>query len=337
MRSKSDNRGPTSWDVARLAGVSQSTVSLVFAGKDEKRVTAETRLTVLKAADELGYRLNSSARALKLGTQRLIALAVPNVSNPYFAAVLKVISIAAQHEGYATALINAGEDFADAQVLMRSLNAHTFDGLIVWESPWSGEASRVLPATVIVNDGESPAGASLFIPAPAIVATAIDHLAGLGHRRIVRLGFSLSAAPFRARSRAFRNCLAGRGLSYDPHFELEVPFGATASDALTLLMASSDRPTAIVCDDDLLAPLAYRAAAKNGLSVPGDVSVVGIGDIDLARLMEPELTTVAIPAEAVGRAAIDILFRKIRKQETTDAPQTIATHLIERASTGKPG
>lgn len=70
-------RGPTSWDVARLAGVSQSTVSLVLTGKDAKRVRSETRLAVLKAAEDLGYRPNSSARALKLGTQRLIALAAP--------------------------------------------------------------------------------------------------------------------------------------------------------------------------------------------------------------------------------------------------------------------
>lgn len=332
MAAEDRNRGPTSWDVARRAGVSQSTVSLVLAGKDARRVRDETRLAVLKAAEDLGYRPNSSARALKLGTQRLIALAAPNVSNPYFAAVLKAVASAAEADGYTTALINAGEDPPDGRGLMQSLTAHSFDGLIVWESPWSNQAKSILPETVIVHDGDWQANASVFISARQIIGSAIGHLVELGHRRIARLGFDLPASPFRARARAFGDCMSAHGLSADSDLEIEEPFGSTSSARMTALLAAKSRPTAVICDDDLLAPLVYRAAMTVGLRIPEDVSVVGIGDIDLAQLLEPQLTTVAIPAEIVGKAAFAALLQKMQGGQS-EVPITVDTHLVIRAST----
>ncbi|MFB9951140.1 LacI family DNA-binding transcriptional regulator [Rhizobium puerariae] len=325
-------RGPTSRDVARAAGVSQSTVSLVFSGKDSGRINPATRDAVLSAANALGYRLNASARALKLGTERLLALAVPNAANPYFAAVLKAAAMAARARGYAVVLINAGDDPGDGERLLESLAAHTFDGLIVWENPWTPTAGGFVPATVVVADGMEPGDAAVFIPAATMVRSAIGHLAGLGHRRIGRLGFDMAAVPFRARALAFREALAEHALPFDSRFEIEEAFGATASERLTALLSGASRPTAILCDDDLLAPLVYRAAARLGLRVPSDISVVGIGDIDLARLMEPELTTVAIPADIVGETLVEAV---LERNEGGGAPplRTIETHIVIRGST----
>lgn len=329
-------RGPTSWDVARLAGVSQSTVSLVLAGKAARRVGEETRAAVLDAAESLGYRPNSSARALKLGSERLVALAAPNVSNPYFAEVLKAVASAAGNHGYTVALVDAGEDPPDGRGLMRSLAARSFDGLIVWESPWSDAARAMLPETVVVADSERPDGADVFICAPEMMRSALDHLGELGHRRFARLGFDLPAAPFRARARAFRDWLGAHDIAPVP--DIEEPFGATASPRLAAALGGRGRPTAVVCDDDLLAPLVYRAARQAGLRIPEDVSVVGIGDIDLARLLDPPLTTVAIPAHAVGMAAFDVLMRKI-EGGGEEEPVVIATGLVARGSsaTFRPG
>lgn len=328
-------RGPTSRDVARAAGVSQSTVSLVFSGKDSGRINPATREAVLSAANALGYRLNASARALKLGTHRLLALAVPNAANPYFAAVLKAAAAAARTRGYAVVLINVGDDPADGERLLESLAAHTFDGLIIWENPWTPKAGGFVPATVIVADGLAPGDAAVFIPAGAMVRDAIVHLADLGHRKIGRLGFDMAAVPFRARAQAFREALAEHALRFDPRFEIEEPFGSTTSERLTTLLSDPDRPTAILCDDDLLAPLVYRAAARLGLRVPADISVVGIDDLDLARLMEPELTTVAIPADMVGETLVEAALERI----AGDGPyklRTIATRLVIRGSTAGP-
>lgn len=332
MGNEERRRMPTSRDVARMAGVSQSAVSLVFSGKDAGRVTEATRNAILSAADELGYRPNASARALKLGTHRLIALAVPNVANPYFAAVLKAAANAAQAQGYGVVLINIGEDPVDGQRLLESLAAHTFDGLIIWENPWTSRAAGFLPATVIVADGSAPGDAAVFISADRMVADAIDHLAALGHRRIGRLGFSVAAAPFRARAEAFRDCLARHGLVFDPRLEIEEPFGSDTSDRLAALLAVKDHPTAILCDDDLLAPLVYRAAARTGLRIPQDLSVIGIDDLDLARLMEPQLTTIAIPPDEVGQVVVETVLHKIR-EKSAPALRTIRTRLVERAST----
>lgn len=332
MTRRNQPKGATSLDVARQAGVSQSTVSLVFSGKDGGRVTPERKQAVLDAAEQLGYRPNSSARGLKLGTQRLFALVVPNVSNPYFSSVLKAATLTAREDHYATVLIDAGEGPQNnTGHMLESLAAHTFDGLIAWEAPWTDQAKKILPASVVIVDGDSDSHADVFISATHMIHTAIDHLVVLGHQRIVRLGFDLAAMPFRARSRAYRDSLHRHGLSYDARFEVEEPFGATVSEGLTALFRCEDYPTAVVCDDDLLAPLVYRAAIRAGRRIPEDISVVGIGDIELASLLEPPLTTIAIPASDLGRMAVESLFRKIRGEAS--AVQTVETHLVIRAST----
>lgn len=323
---------PTSRDVARLAGVSQSTVSLVFAGKAEGRVTPERRDQILQAAQTLGYRPNSSARGLKLGTQKLLALGVPNVSNPYFASVLKSIIVSAAANGYATVLINTGEYGDDPERLLLSLDAHAFDGMIFWEASWAARALEIMPTSVVVVDGDSAHGADVFIPSGVIVRTMVDHLVALGHTRIARVGFNLEANTFRVRSRAYREGLQAHGLAYDARWEIELPFDGTSSAAIEALLSAKDRPTAFVCDDDLLAPLVYRAAVRCGLKIGESVSVVGIGDIALASLLEPPLTTVAIPTQSLGESAVEIFLRKRAGQPSTLS--TVQTPLILRDSTG---
>ncbi|ODP35698.1 LacI family DNA-binding transcriptional regulator [Pandoraea sp. ISTKB] len=323
---------PTSRDVARLAGVSQSTVSLVFSGKAEGRITPERRDQILQAAQTLGYRPNSSARGLKLGTQKLLALGVPNVSNPYFAAVLKSIIGSAAANGYATVLINTGEYGNDPERLLLSLDAHAFDGMIFWEASWTARALEIMPTSVVVVDGDSPDAADVFIPSDVIVREMVDHLASLGHTRIARVGFDLEANTFRVRSRAYREGLQAHGLTYDARWEIEVPFGTTSSAAIEAVLSQAAPPTAFVCDDDLLAPLVYRAATRCGLKVGESVSVVGVGDIELASLLEPPLTTMAIPTQSLGESAVDIFLRKRAGQPATVS--TVQTRLILRESTG---
>ncbi|MGO4839699.1 substrate-binding domain-containing protein, partial [Rhizobiaceae sp. 2RAB30] len=167
-----------------------------------------------------------------------------------------------------------------------------------------------------------------------MVGAAMDHLAALGHRRFARLGFDLPAAPFRARARAFRDWLGVHDIV--AAVDIEEPFGATASPRLAAALGGRNRPTAVICDDDLLAPLAYRAARQAGLLIPGDLSVVGIGDIDLAQLLDPPLTTVAIPAQSVGRAALGALFGKIESDVRQD-PIVIETTLVVRGSSAAAG
>ncbi|WP_174990027.1 LacI family DNA-binding transcriptional regulator [Pandoraea aquatica] len=326
---------PTSRDVARLAGVSQSTVSLVFGGKAEGRVTPERREQILQAAQTLGYRPNSSARGLKLGTQKLLALGVPNVSNPYFASVLKSVIGSAAANGYATVLINTGDSGEygnDPERLLLSLDAHAFDGMIFWEASWTARALEIMPTSVVVVDGDSSADADVFIASDVIVREMVDHLASLGHTRIARVGFDLEANTFRVRSRAYREGLQAHGLKYDARREIELPFGETSSSSIEALLSQPDRPTAFVCDDDLLAPLVYRAATRCGLKVGESVSVVGVGDIELASLLEPPLTTVAIPTQSLGEAAVDTFLRKRAGQPTKVS--TVKTKLVLRDSTG---
>ncbi|MFM0740879.1 LacI family DNA-binding transcriptional regulator [Paraburkholderia xenovorans] len=332
MKRNGQIKTPTSVDVARLAGVSQSIVSLVFSGKDGGRITPERRQAVLDAAEQIGYRPNSAARGLKLGTQRLLALVVPDVSNPYFAAVLKFAAAAARKQGYATVLINADQDqIEDAEHLIMSLSTHSFDGLIAWDAPWVSRVKEVLPASVVIVDGDVSDGADVFISSTRIIRMAVDHMAALGHRRIARLGISLRIPTFRARAQAFRDSLHAHGLEFNENFEVEVPFGATSSERLTELLQMQEYPTAVVCDDDLLAPLVYRAAIRAGRRIPEDVSVIGVDDIALASLLEPPLTTIVIPAQTLAEVSVEVALKKLRGQSETVRVMDI--ELVVRGST----
>jgi DNA-binding LacI/PurR family transcriptional regulator len=143
---------PTSVDVARRAGVSQSAVSLVFGGKASGRVGKRTQEAILQAARELGYSPNSAARTLRSGRSRLVALAVPDVSNPYFAAVLQGAEQAARKYGYAVMLAQVRDEQDRQQVLFDALTSRSVDGLLLCEldSPTKSEQRALQGKTVLV-------------------------------------------------------------------------------------------------------------------------------------------------------------------------------------------
>jgi DNA-binding LacI/PurR family transcriptional regulator len=329
------SRAPTGRDVARRAGVSQAMVSLVMAGKSDGRISPERRDLVLRVAQELGYRPNPAARSLRLGVAHSVALIVPNVANPFFASVLLGAERAAREHRYAVMLLDTGEDPNWQDWISDVVASRSIDGCIVYAAdPVPASFVRALGRNVVLVEARSRVASTIQLDIAGGTRAAMRHLLGLGHTRIAHLAAAYPKATFAARQATYRRMMAAASLPSPPALEVESSFAPEeATAAAGSLLSARPTPTAIFCDDDLLAAGVYKAASALGLRIPDDISVVGFDDIDVARLLQPELTTVAIPAEAVGRLAMSSLLSLIQSGHTTS--MTTELKLRVRGSTSR--
>lgn len=320
-------RGPTGWEVARAAQVSQSTVSLVLAGRAEGRVSARTQDLVRRIATELGYRPHAAARSLRLGRSGLVLLVVPDVQNPFFVRVLDGAQRAAQ-ENRCSVVLGSGEY---GTVINDSVYA--VDGMLVCSKEPPGMASGIGQVPMVVMDNTAPSGVpTIRLGVAAGMSAAVRRLIALGHRHIGYVRAEPRTATFLARWQAFRRAI-GEVRTQVCSAALSV-HGAEES-AMTLLGTPGDRVTAVVCDDDVLAAGVYRAAQRLGLRIPDDLSVIGFGNTSVAELLYPDLTTVELAGEELGRLGLITLLELIDGKEP-DARAVLPTRLLERDSIAPP-
>jgi DNA-binding LacI/PurR family transcriptional regulator len=322
----------TSVDVAKHAGVSQSTVSLVFSGKGHGRVSEATQDRVRRAARELGYRPNVAAQALRLGTSRAVALLVPDVTNPFFSRVLRGAQRAAAAAGYTVALVDTANDRRWQEQSFEALRAGPVDGYLLFEVSTPDALRGDEP--VVLMEAEAPGRPSVRFDAEAGAAAAFEHLVELGHRRIGHLAAAFDAPTFHLREAARRSVLTKAGIDPDeqPRVLTPITIDDARDGALSLL---EGKPTAVMCDDDIIAAGLYLAARERGVRIPKDLSVVGFDDMDFARVLEPPLTTVALDAEQLGASSFELLEarmagKRVRKRVVLPA------ELLVRGSTGPP-
>ena len=298
--------------MARRAGVSQSTVSLVLSGKGRGRISARTEEAVRAAAAELGYRPNVAARALRTGVARTVGLVVPDITNPFFGRVLRGAQRAAQQAGYTVVLVDVGNDRAWEAASLEALLA----GPVGRAAALRGRAAARGAGEHGDRDRESaPASCrSSRLDVEAGIDAAIDAPArARATRRIGHLASAFDAPTFELRARDAAARLGERGPSPAPRVEALFTFETAArGGARPLLDAPS--VTAVMCDDDILAGGVYLAARERGLRIPGDLSVVGFDDLDFARVLAPPLTTIAVDAEGLGAAALRALAEDLRRR-----------------------
>jgi LacI family transcriptional regulator, repressor for deo operon, udp, cdd, tsx, nupC, and nupG len=301
-------------------------VSLVLSGKGRGRISATTEAAVRRAAEELGYRPNVAARALRTGSARTVGLVVPDVTHPFFGRVLRGAQEAAWREGYAVVLADAANDRSWELASLAALRALTVDGYLFFEvdAP-PGEPVRAVAIETFSRD--MPV---VRTDAAGGTRAAVGHLQELGHRRIGHLASEVEADTFRLRLDAFRETVGDTDLRALSAFTID----ASRSAARTLL-DRDDRPTAIVADDDVLAAGAVLAARDAGLRVPDDVSIVGFDDLELAKLLSPPLTTVAVDAEGLGAAAFEALHETLTGG-TPAHERVMPVELVVRGSTAPP-
>jgi DNA-binding LacI/PurR family transcriptional regulator len=322
----------TSVDVARRAGVSQSTVSLVFSGKGKGRVSEATQDEVRRCARELGYRPNLAAQALRLGSSRAVALLVPDITNPFFARVLRGAQRAAQSAGYTVALVDTGNDRRWEEQSFEALRAGPVDGYLLFEvSPPEGLGPD---EHVVLIEAKAQGRSSVRFDSERGAADAFGHFVELGHRRIGHLAAAFDAPTFHLRDAARRRVLTEAGLDPDaqPRATTDITIDAAREAAGPLLDA---HPTAIFCDDDIIAAGLYMAARERGVRIPRDLSVIGFDDMDFARVLEPPLTTVALDAELLGATAFELFEAQIAGRRRR-AATVLPAELVVRGSTAPP-
>jgi DNA-binding LacI/PurR family transcriptional regulator len=320
---------PTSIDVARCAGVSQSTVSLVFSGKGRGRVSEATQERVRRCARELGYRPNVAAQALRLGASRAMALLVPDMTNPFFSKVLRGAQRAAAEAGYIVILVDTQNDRHWESQSFEALRAGPVDGYLLFEV--SAPEALGPDENVVLMETEAPGRPSVRFDGEAGAASAFEHLVELGHRRIGHLAAAFRALTFEHREKSRRRVLSEAGL--DPDAQPRVTTPITIEDARqngrTLL---DEEPSAVFCDDDVIAAGLYLAARDRGIKIPNELSVVGFDDMEFARVLEPPLTTVALDAELLGAKAFELLELQLNGKRTSKRV-VLPAELLVRGST----
>ena len=315
-------RSPTMQDIADAAGVSQSTVSRVLTGAPNAiPINPATRERILEAARQMRYRPNPLARGLRGARTMLLGVIVREITDPFFAGAIDAISTEANRRGYNVVLGHAHGRTDEAIALRAVLETRHCDAILL-----VGDTSDQPRLMDDLRDTNSPVvglwqGTS---PTPGIsivgvdnqfgVSGLMDHLLGLGHRKIAFVGGAFIEGrligDIGERRAAFLQRAAAEGLETPVGFirDARNTLGGGAG-ALKELMALPDRPTAIVASTDVLAIGALHAACYLGIDVPGQLSIVGFDDLPIAEYTTPTLTTVRMPiaemAAAGVRAAID--------------------------------
>ncbi len=318
-------------DVAARAGVSIKTVSNVV--NDYVHVAASTRARVQQAIDDLNYRPNLSARNLRSARTGLVALAVPELDSPYFAELARHVVRAAETRGW-TVLVDQTDGLADRErLVMDGIRGHLIDGLIF--SPLASGREELVArrdSTPMVLLGERVYDGPfdhVAIDNVAAARLAVEHLLGLGRRRVAAIGEQRheSAGTARLRARGYGEALRANGI--EPAAELvrftESYHRADGAAAMADLLDEGAAPDAVFCFNDLMALGALRTLAERGVRVPQDIAVVGFDDIEDGRYSIPSLTTVRPDKQALAERAVDLLAGRLGGTDTggpreVDAP-----------------
>jgi DNA-binding LacI/PurR family transcriptional regulator len=314
-------------DVAREAAVSPATVSRVLTGT--KPVSADREQRVRAAVDRLGYRPNPAAQGLLRGATHTIGVVVPDLSNPYFAEVLKGVTNAAEMADFRTLVCDTSENEEAEYEAAMELSRWT-DGLVLCSPRMShgrlAELANSVPQLVCVNRlGRGRSVPAVVVDFEAGVASLCRHLRELGHRRVAYLRGPSRAWSERARQRALR---AATG----PDFEIvQAACGSSDIDGYRATDAALEsKPTALMAFSDHVALGVLARLAEVGVSVPDDVSLTGFDDISLSRLVSPRLTTVTVRKQDLGRRAWELL------SGTGEGIMTVSPELVVRCSTAAP-
>jgi DNA-binding LacI/PurR family transcriptional regulator len=301
-------------------------------------VAAATRERVMEAAEALGYRPNILARGLVRGRSYAIGVVVPDLTNPFYLDVVTGAQRVASEAGYA---VLPGDTRESTPIRhLEALRARQVDGVII-----DGVGAASLPhdalsdLKVVVVDEPSERWPGIASDALAAGRLAAEHLVGLGHRRLAFIGPATDVHGFRMRERGFFQALREAGMAL-PHEWLRrtPPTVSGGQKAMKALLASGERPTGVFCANDLIAMGALKAALTAGVAVPGEMSIVGCDDVEMASFVTPELTTVAIPARELGARAARLLLRQLDGQEVSVKPtKPLPVKLVRRGTTAGPG
>lgn len=325
-------------DVARRAGVSPATVSRHLRGQRVLQAAA-----VADAVKELSYVPNPAARSLKSGSTFAVGVVVPDILNPFFAAVVKGIESATRGSRYSVFLCNTDESAEREEVVLSGLIGRV-DGLIL--APATETADNAtdlrrygLPIVFLDREVKHAAGFdSVLIDNEGGARQAAEYLIGLGHRRIAAISGPLDTTPGRGRYEGFMQAMAEADVALPPEYVETGDFREeSARQAAFRLLALPEPPTAIFAANNLMSIGVLRALHDMDIRVPDEVSFIGFDDLELGELLSPPLTVIARSMVEQGVLAMRLLQNRIEHRSEEPSKRIVLdTHLVVRGSCGAP-
>ena len=332
-------RRPTMTDVAELAGVSQTTVSLVLNGAAKARLAAETRDRVARAATALGYAFVPRPAVPPPGEAGLIGFVVDQMAtDPWCALALDGIRSQASERGFTVLAAVTGGDQASEAAVLAQLAALPLRGLIYGrihttaiDPPGGLPRGRTVLLNCYANDRSLPA----VVPGEVGAGhAATDRLLRAGHKRIGFINGESWMEASRDRLKGYRQALATADLPFDPDLVRVGNWQPSSGYDATFDLMRTKAPSAIFCANDLMALGCLAALHDLGLKVPDDVSVMGFDDREIAQHARPPLTTMILPHVEMGVRAIDILLETPKPATVRPVHLKVECPLVERQSVG---
>jgi LacI family transcriptional regulator len=324
-------------DVAERAGVSKTTVSHVLSGK--RPVAAATRERIEQVIEEMGFRPNALARSLRMQRTHMVALIIPDITNPYYPVLARGLQDALVEEGYHIFLCNTDSKQDQEMAFIADAVQRQVDGIVL-----SSLHNMSQKLQEYIEDDVTFVSLGPSIDLPQVDKVSTDDAAGAkeatryliqrGHRRIGMIGGMPGLTPSQNRLRGYCEALEEAYIPFDPELLAEGNFmrpgGACAMRAL---MELPERPTAVFCANDVMAIGAMDVARALGIAIPDGVAIVGYDDIEAASLVAPALTTVVNPGYEMGKAAGQLLMERMQGSYKGPGRRvTVPHHFIQRES-----
>ncbi len=325
-------------DVAKKCGYSKATVARAYSSPQS--VSERAREKIYAAAKELHYAPNAIARAMVRRRTENIAFIIhekqyPAILNPFYSPILEAAMQEATKRNYSI-FITTSQD-------MRLPNGEMYieknmDGVIFAGEVTSGSVCEFqkqnIPVVLLNNGSEAEKLSSVTIDHFHGAEIAVEHLCDRGHRRIGLLAGRFSPYVFEARLEGYLSVLDRHGLPKDSRFIADLdPTLADGERAMAAMLGQPDCPTAFFCTNDTIAAGAVKAVLRAGLRVPEDIAIVGFDDSYISQVIEPELTTVRVDTQAMGRVAAQKLFDMIDGKDVSEKHVEIPTELVIRGTT----
>ncbi|MCY7289010.1 MAG: LacI family transcriptional regulator [Cryobacterium sp.] len=325
-------------DVAKRAGVSTTTVSRHLAGERVRRAAA-----IQESIEALDFRVSHAARSLKSGVTRTIGLVVPDVSNPFFAAVAKGVESVSRQLDLKVFLSNTDENVELERDVLQGLIGRV-DGVILAPARERSDntvALRRADVPIVLLDRRLFNASdldSVLVDSRGGARSAVEYLLSLGHRRIGLVSGPLDTTPGRERYDGYADAMEAAGIALDPAMVQSGDFKVDSGyQAALRLLGSPANITAIFSANNLMSVGVLRALHHIGVKVPDEVSVIGFDDLELAELLSPPLSVIARPAAEQGVLAMRLLRNRIEDKGPRLAQNIILdTHLLTRGSCAPP-
>ncbi|GED17164.1 LacI family DNA-binding transcriptional regulator [Aneurinibacillus migulanus] len=326
---------PTIYDVAREASVSIATVSKVI--NNTGRISDKTRKKVLEVMEQLHYQPSVVASALTGKRTYTIGLLIPDLANPFFAEIARYVEDRGNEMGFSLVMCSTDNNSKKEEKYISLLRQKSVDGIILASGFTNDKILKELnkekfPLALISQDISGLSVDSVTVDDFLAGYQATEHLLTLNHKKIAVIAENSRSS--KERIRGYREALQDAKLDYDDNLiVISDSMSDTGKQLADQLLELSDRPTAIICCNNLLAIGAIHSAREKGLILPDELSITGFDDTILATAVEPPLTTVKQPIREMSYQVMDLLIQKIEGKTSTKQKRVLVPKLIIRKST----